>query len=81
MIDEKISNIKKLKITCKNCKTEIITDIGKDIANCPCCYAKFIQSIDDNPYQSLSQTFATLKQSVTADFSLVFDEAIARLKS
>lgn len=74
MLESKISKIKRLKIICKNCKTEIIADIGKKISNCPCCYNKFIQDDTDNPYYLLSETFTFLSQNNNAIFNLVFDD-------
>ena len=76
MAESKILNIKKLKIVCKNCKTEVITDIGKNIANCPCCYAAFGATLRDNPYQILADAFATLSQNIAADFSLICEDEL-----
>ena len=32
-----IENINKLKVTCKNCDTEIVVKIGRTVSQCPSC--------------------------------------------
>lgn len=75
MTDEKqILNIKKLKVVCKKCNTEIITDLGYTAYSCPVCGQSFGVRNDKNYFTRLYEVLCELKNSQMADFSLICEK-------
>jgi len=74
--EEKILNISKLKIVCKNCKTTIETDLGTTIMSCPACETKFGINREDgeNYFTDLHNVLTKMKLNKTADFIFVCEE-------
>ncbi|MDL0089998.1 hypothetical protein [Campylobacter gastrosuis] len=72
MSDEnKILNIKKLKIVCSKCKTEIIMDLGATAYSCPVCGQSFVVRGDMNYFIRLYELLLELKSNPAAEFSLI----------
>lgn len=77
MKDEKenqILNIKKLKIVCNECKTEIITHLGDSVFTCPVCNTSFDVNRADNYFIKLKDTLERLKNNNQATFSFICEE-------
>lgn len=77
MADEKnATNIKKLKVVCRNCKTEIILTlpVGMGITHCPRCK----ESLNIDPYNDvfvkLSDALTTMSDNKKVDFIFVCEE-------
>lgn len=74
MSDEnKILNIKKLKVECKKCKTEIILALGDTAYKCPVCGESFING-SNNHFKSLANVLTDLATHHTAEFSLICEK-------
>ena len=71
MAEEKILNIKKLKIVCKQCKTEIIADLGSTAYACPVCGQSFSVRRDMNYFIRLYEILLELKNNPAAEFSVI----------
>lgn len=71
--ESKILNIKKLKITCKKCETQVILKLGETAYRCPVCGAGFLPGVD-NVFLKLSQTLSELAECDAAGFSFICDD-------
>lgn len=74
MAEEKILNIKKLKIACSKCKTEIITDLGATAYSCPVCGQGFGVRGDMNYFIRLYELLLELKSNPAAEFSFICEK-------
>lgn len=71
MAEEKILNIKKLKMVCKQCKTEIVADLGSTAYSCPVCGQSFGVRGDMNYFIRLYEILLELKSNPAVEFSIV----------
>jgi len=74
MAEENILNITKLKITCKECGTEVITKIGRTIYACPDCNNSFNVNREKDYFALFKDVLTTLKDNNSADFSILCEE-------
>ena len=73
-MENKVLNIKKLKITCKNCKTEVITQIGRSIYSCPDCGASFNVNRENDYFIAFKDVLNKFKENVNAEFSIICED-------
>lgn len=63
-----IENINKLKVTCKNCDTEIIVSIGRSVSQCPSCDTMLN---DTRAFKMLEEAFAEFARFRNFEFELI----------
>lgn len=69
-----IQNIKKLKIICKECKSEFVMFIGHSLYVCSICGNNFgINELND-PFFRIKQAFDSLSNPKNCDIELICDE-------
>lgn len=54
-MEQEIAKIKKFKLECKNCETQIIIDTHNSIKNCPVCGLKFYDNLE-SPFEKFTRT-------------------------
>lgn len=70
-----IAQIKRIKITCKACKSEFITDIGNSLLKCVFCGQDFnIDNLND-PFLKLNEALHRFKSVQSAEIALICEEA------
>lgn len=66
-----LKNIKRLRIVCNRCETEIITAIGSTVRSCPVCTEPFDIMSDDNVYIKLERAIKEMANNQRATFEFV----------
>ena len=70
----RISQIKKLKLTCKKCETEFILRLDKSLFSCNVCGEHFNFDPMNDPFIRLRQSLEAMKEKPNYSFELICEE-------
>ncbi|HHP5564302.1 TPA: hypothetical protein ACSC0C_001262, partial [Campylobacter jejuni] len=73
VMEQEIAKIKKFKLECKNCETQIIIDTHNSIKNCPVCGLKFYDNLE-SPFENLHEQILLINKNKNVKVYFVCEE-------